>query len=650
MIIMAPLAEKEWTLMIYLASDTKLAPEIITQLKALKQAGFHPDANVIVQFDPNPENAETHIFDINRINKIQAESGEKSKIGFIGHTPNDPFVVNLMTDKLWRNDSKEGPIREQVIKFLKDSLTNTKKKGHVAADTAENFEFDPPVPPPSIIEDRLADSTAPHSQGTVERDPFQASNELSPKASLTRFLMFCSENYPARHYILFILGHGLVVGNDTFLFDEHAPEHFLHLRELREVLEIFNTAITDRNSDAKLELISFHSCSMSSMEVAFELQGCANYMLASQSPSFVGSWPYRQILIRIFNYLERNEKSVKGLIKNIFHYCLYNCYDFLVGGYSCDGCLCDLNKVGELKGPISDLSEKLIEGLNSTDLKTQTLVRDLILLAHLDAQSYFNENYSDQFDFCFRLQQRIELDNQNPLPAELQAISTACQDVMEVLKKGIEGDDDRLIVRSEFVGPAYQYSHGLSVYFPWFKPINSELGRKFWPEEYQEYKFFKVLKERGKTTWSDFLATYFEKSRRQTRLNEFAKAKEFAKAAVLASQERDAEIRKRLTVFKNEEKPTGQVGIQADLLEAFATAVFNHDGQLEKPDPGSSQGAGCDCQSIKNYPPFTREPQQKGVVDGESRNIPVSPTLVADALTFKPDAETPTFVLDGLIE
>jgi hypothetical protein len=43
---------KEWTLMFYFASDNPLAPSIVSQLKSIKDAGFHPDANVIARFDP----------------------------------------------------------------------------------------------------------------------------------------------------------------------------------------------------------------------------------------------------------------------------------------------------------------------------------------------------------------------------------------------------------------------------------------------------------------------------------------------------------------------------------------------------------------------------------------------------------------------
>ena len=60
----------EWTLMFYFASDNPLAPSVVSQLKALKNAGFHfrnqmevgpggrqiqledPDGNPIELFEP----------------------------------------------------------------------------------------------------------------------------------------------------------------------------------------------------------------------------------------------------------------------------------------------------------------------------------------------------------------------------------------------------------------------------------------------------------------------------------------------------------------------------------------------------------------------------------------------------------------------
>lgn len=102
--------EREWTVMFYLASDNPLAPGTITHLKAIKNAGYHPEVNVLAQFDPHTINLPVHVFDVNCIEKMK--NPNKANIGFAG---NDPFVRNLVTDKLWPDD---------VQKLLKEALKN----------------------------------------------------------------------------------------------------------------------------------------------------------------------------------------------------------------------------------------------------------------------------------------------------------------------------------------------------------------------------------------------------------------------------------------------------------------------------------------------------------------------------------------------
>src|SRR5262245_24342261 len=117
---------KEWTLMFYFATDNPLALSAISQLKAIKDAGFHPDANVVAQFDPYTEGTPTHVFDVNIVNKLKAN--ERSRIGFEG---NDPTVRTLVEDKLWRDErSRVKPdgvpatslVREPIRKVLNQVL------------------------------------------------------------------------------------------------------------------------------------------------------------------------------------------------------------------------------------------------------------------------------------------------------------------------------------------------------------------------------------------------------------------------------------------------------------------------------------------------------------------------------------------------
>ncbi|HEV2706166.1 MAG TPA: clostripain-related cysteine peptidase [Pyrinomonadaceae bacterium] len=582
---------REWTIMFYFASDNPLGPEIVSQLKSIKQAGFHPDANVIVQFDPHPENASTHIFDINRINKLKAQlrsdkklqdvetlgtdaTAEQKKealinykIGYLGYHPNDPYTWNVMEDKLWRDeeDANGKPIRERVEEEL-------------AREEGISYK----QPKPAYKAKRKYNAKEP-----------------SPKVSLQNFLNFCAREYPARHYMLFILGHGVVVGNDIFLYDEHADENSLTLKGLREVLEKFKTCAEEVVPDAEFQLVGFHSCSMSSLEVAYELEGTFNYMLASQGPSFVGSWSYRQVIMRVLNDLKRKvafnhpvtgRNQVRKMLTKIASYCHFNSYDFLVAGYSSDLCLCDLNCMAEVKEQVRTLSLALIEALRSGD----TWTTERIVLAHWDAQSHWQENYTDLHDFCFCLRRRLsdEAGNTPQHPSQLVKLDAACKAMMTALEKeteirseGKKDDDDdavemkeekkRFIVRAGYTGPWSQYSHGVSVFFPWSQPIRVEFLN-----QYENYKF--VQHYAMGESWLDFLLEYFERTERPTRVEEESGGHIPAPTIEKAMMEEFAYL---------------------GLREAGQSATLD---QTEKPGSHSTTGDGYGYPSLKNHPPFLR--------------------------------------------
>ncbi len=656
---------REWTVMFYFASDNPLAPGTISQLKAIKNAGFHREVNVIAQFDPHTINMPVHIFDVNMVEKLSPRKDTDT-----GFNSKDPFVRNLVLDKLWDENIKKD-IQEQL---------NRDGNGHNGTPPRE--KYDPPVPKITM------------------------SSEQDPKTSLAEFLEFCRIHYPARHYMLIILAHGVVVGNDLFMLDEHgasgeSPQRTLKLTDLREVLDTFDHKITGDKPSAKLELIGFHSCSMSAAEVAFELRGRANYMLAAEGPQFVGSWPYRQMLIRLFNEVENSKPlsnhsiaraivntvktdisadanvfrkalnrnggkellerhnpgdspdlelintladEVKTLLKrpsfcedinngralssrmkrrktkhladpltgkhliefnreliseafpediqkvkirrmfiNFFDFCMYNSFDFQLAGYSSELTLCDLNRVDQLQEPLATLATTLIEALASSAPAADSPVRNAILLAHWESQSYYEENYTDLYDFCFRLAAKYQ--TIQPTQPIFERIVAACNGVMDALKRGVHKNDFGAIVRCKFCGPTYQYSHGLSIFFPWSEPV----GNLMWDEEYERYE----LSDR--TKWRDFLKTYFTNTMRQTKEKE--------------CDERELELR---------DIREGLDGKLLGLIEHMASEAFADAEQLAKggardplgePRKGGATdptGGGCECNSIKNHPRRSR--------------------------------------------
>src|ERR1044072_6127583 len=687
---------KEWTLMFYFASDNPLASTIVSQLKAIKDAGYHPDANVIAHFDPHDPSTPTHVFDINHVSKFW--NPNQSEVGF---GDNNPFVRDLVMDRLW-GESNPG-IRKAVIVHVGKP-----------AWTPPGTTYDPPQP-------------------KAEMD-----GEQDPDKALESFLKFCRESYPARHYMLFIMGHGQVVGNDNLLFDDHAEKKALTLTKLGELLRSLNGDVENDSEPGQVELITLHSCSMIAMEVAYELKGAANYLLASQGPTYVGNLPYKQILIRVFNdlnagigpddvngnhgkldgkqsliaklskttekvaeFVSGNSalspsvrraletfnpetkpedglvsdilKAINGLLESegtdralqsliplngasngtkngkgnrrrinrlrlaqafpeisripkldietmvskIFYYSLYNSYDFQLAGYPYDLCLTNLNKVPETEEPINQLAGSLIKALKEEN----PIAKQLILLAHWDAQSFYQEEYVDLYDFCFSLKKRcneftaglkaipeaVGLENIAPFPM-LAEIVNACEKMIDVLEKG----SGKLTTLAAFAGAAFQYSHGHSIYFPWTRPTDF-----MWEEQYDEYR----LNE--KTNWREFLDVYFTQTRRQTRAEELGdkgKPKAPEKMGDPADRENLLEL-------------MGQIGAH----------VFAGDGSLSKSKPGPDSpmgrrgpddpfGAGdCNCPSIKNYPPFTSTVGKEVPFHASEDFLEGQPLMVSDS-------------------
>ena len=642
---------KEWTLMFYFASDNPLAPAIVSQLKAIKDAGFHKQVHVVARFDPHTKKTPSHIFDVNLINKLKADN-----VCHVGFTANDPYVRTLVPDRLWADevDAQGQRIRDRLQSVLNEEL---KAKGK---------QYDPPIPPVEIDEELLKKVDAERFSATAQwfsqPEINQPINEPSPKHSLKSFLEFCASNYKARRYILFILGHGIVVGNDLFLFDEFAEEHSLTLKDLGDILKNF-VNVDLKQAGGELELISFHSCSMSGLEVAYELKDTAKYMLASEGPAFVGSFPYRQILIRIFNDVENLRKNgepidVEYTVNRIFDYCFYNSYDFQLAGYSYDCALTDLRCLKNdgddgIKSALKELSDALMSGMTKAeDSNAQTVfgpasktpdttkdakvaetdvrkvealaraVRNQIILSHLEAQAYYEENFTDLLDFCFCLERRCE-DMEtlfgDQTPSVVSRMKGACEKMMDALKnyryqpqdeedvdndagkdvedkRAVAGNPDKgdevdnkpkPILRSGFAGPAYQYSHGLSIYFPWSRPV----GSKMWNHEYEEY----ALMHDTDHSWMNFLDRYFDATMRLTQADE-----------------------------KTGKMRVPKLNSDAELLEDISGLVFNEYGQL-KDDPedkaGGPGGGPCVCPSWKNYPPITRK-----------ASVPVSRFLLKDIM------------------
>src|SRR6185295_9643438 len=188
----------------------------------------------------------------------------------------------------------------------------------------------------------------------------------------------------AKNYVLFLLGHGTIVGNDAYLPDpdDHSA---ITLAQLGTILKTFAADVsgTEKKSAAtdselskpsefdhgQFHLVGFHSCAMNSVELAYELQGTARYLVGTQGMAFPDSWPYRQLLKKIYCKIEKYEKDaslatapypnilVEDILRGIQNLTFYNGEDFWQAGYSSDISIVNLDsaKVKLLDVPLREL-------------------------------------------------------------------------------------------------------------------------------------------------------------------------------------------------------------------------------------------------------------------------------------------------------
>src|SRR5215213_3311622 len=257
---------------------------------------------------------------------------------------------------------------------------------------------------------RIGDGRDPFVRNLIEDSIPGVSRSATAADALSTFLINGLKYHQAKHYMVFLVGHGLVVGNDFFLPDNH-PDSGITLKQLGEILQWFRKGA--RMFQGEVELVGLHSCSMSAIEVAYELQGTAKYMLATEGVSFVASWPYRQLLKKILNTIDTASKSgtevnVDDLVTSLQRLSLHNSTDFMFSGLSADLCLCSLDpeRINGLNAPIRNLTKALKEGLK------HRRGLELITLAHLKAQSYWQETYTDLYDFCLCLERQCDQTDQ----------------------------------------------------------------------------------------------------------------------------------------------------------------------------------------------------------------------------------------------
>jgi hypothetical protein len=539
----------KWTVMVYLAGDNNLTSNCITVLQQLEAVKYNEDVRVLACFDSNtpwPKGSRYLVINGKR------------------HKNDNKLDWEIYNDLII---TKERDHELEVPDFCKDK----KRKGHYMKRT-------------EVAE------------------------------GLRRFLDWAMQyNVSSEHYMLVLYGHGPVVAGKTFLARENPPSS-LRMKDLPRLLG------KHFGSTRKLDILAFQNCAMNGIETAYALKDQVDYMIGSQGLVLAYGWPYERIVSALVDNL--NDEPV-DVTKKILKACARHLIDFSVMDRSSEQSVCDLSKLrdpdpSKLQNPdpskpqdpdnvtkairkLSRVLQGVLEFMPVPDQrlsadKQQLVLRypticDAIRIARLEAQSFWGETFVDVYDFCERLLKKCneaivvhgDLINSVPDPgvqrqlrntkllSNLAKIIECCQGVMNAV--------DGMVKHSYYIGPELQYSHGLSIYFPWSmqgEPYSFIFRRKYKEHSlvsaFETYSGFDFVKNSG---WAGFLKEFYRATLRKVRRAE----RKFS----------DPELKTNLSAGIVREKSTGP---QEVLIPA----------QLQKTD---SNTGGTDYEvwsNVKNYP------------------------------------------------
>jgi len=284
------------------------------------------------------------------------------------------------------------------------------------------------------------------------------------------FLKWGIESYSNSYYL--VLLPGLVTQTDTLFLRKDDPSLYLSIQNLKSAFNKIRSAFGNR-----ISILGLDNCIIDAA-VCYELRDSVEFLIGSEGVENEIGQPYSIVLKTLSTHSNKTPEELAYSIAETY-ISLYSNYTF--AGISAHQSVCHLQE-----GKILNLGESvrsLVQSLKSKLLNSE--VRNAILLARFQAQSYINDQYVDISDFCDLLANSCSD----------QEVQSVCHDVKAIIEK--------CILVSLYSGNGFQYSNGLSIYFP--GNLSEDLAG------YQDFDFY------HKTGWGELLKLTTQLRRRPPR-------------------------------------------------------------------------------------------------------------------------------------
>ncbi len=366
------------------------------------------------------------------------------------------------------------------------------------------------------------------------------------------FVDWCvnQEKNKSDNYALIFSGHSFGFHGKSFLRDERSQSYMTTSKFKWALTQIKGEKLLNQ----KIGILGFDSCVMSMLEMAYEFHDVADYLVASEGSIPNAGWSYGNI-IRKLNGKENTVDAATIAKKLVESYVERHTYiegdaKSSMGGNSIDVSAWDLSKVSELATAVSELGKIFYQKLNlfsregkleEADIVVYEQLTRTILQSHWNCQTYMHNQCIDLKDFCSQMMTELSclarqiitifpnaIKGDNPVRdnfwRQIGEIRQACKNVIDAI--------DNCVLLCGFSGIDYQFSNGVSLFFPW-----TEVSFWITKESYGNLAF--TSEEVGKN-WHDFLAFYVcLATKRPPRENGIKNDKFFAEFASIPNLTRD---------------------------------------------------------------------------------------------------------------
>jgi len=444
--------EKEWTVLFYLDGNSNLSRLSLGKLRDLEKSGSDENINLVAQ--------------VARPKKplLDLISGDWSGVRRYYVTKN-PDRQQLRSKEFQALDI--GWRTKLFCKMAGDALKEGKERGLVSDGIIDKARFLHRAiegSPYNSISSIISDTKDVKSDVTEELDNVPMSNP----ESLREFLDWGIKNYPAKHYMVVVQGHGS--GPGGILSDK---DGLMSIPDLEKTMKK-----SQENTGVKPDILVLDACLMGSAEVAYQLKDTADIMIASQEVESGYTIP----VDRITESLKDSPcMSSMKFAKKIVEYCKDN-YEL---NFTPTMSAIDLKEMKDFGKIIDDFSLKLSEA-NIPDSVMKSLVGETQHF-HLEKSGIMDtvtkyipseaDNFVDLYNFTERILSSEEVQNKELLEAARQ--------LQQVLS--------RIILANESTGEEYGNSHGLSMLLP---DRSMKISKK--------YKELDLSQETG---WDEFIGT-----------------------------------------------------------------------------------------------------------------------------------------------